>query len=272
MQEKLFRKSALDRLASPERLDVLIQIVSFKAWLVPFAALGLIAAALFWGLTGRVPITISGQGILLHGGRIDTLESPVAGLLVALSVQPGDVIHKQALVGQVSQPLDGELVPITSPFEGQVLETRAREGAYLQPGTPVLRLEPVGEPLVAVLFVSPADGKKLAAGMTVHLLPSTVRQEEYGYLLGTITYVSPLPMSTESIVEVLGNAGLAQQLSPIPNPVEVFVSLQPSESNPSHYEWTSSRRPDTILQGGTFIRGRVILNVVRPIDLMFSNP
>jgi hypothetical protein len=258
MQEKLFRKSALDRLASPERLDVLIQIVSFKAWLVPLAALGLIAAALFWGLTGRVPITVSGQGILLHGGRIDTLESPVDGLLVTLLAQPGDVIQKQAVVGQVSQLPDGQLV--------------SREGAYLQPGTPVLRLEPVDEPLVAVLFVSPADGKKLAAGMTVQLLPSTVRQEEYGYLLGTIRYVSPLPMSTESIVEVLGNAGLAQQLSPIPNPVEVFVSLQPSESNPSHYEWTSSRGPDTILQGGTFIRGRVILNVVRPIDLMFSNP
>lgn len=270
MQEKLFRKSALDRMASPERLDMLMQVVSFRAWLAPVAALGLIAAAALWAFTGRVPISVAGQGILLHGGRIDTLEAPAEGVVTSLTVNPGDALSRGATIGQIAQGTGGQTTPITSPFDGRVLDTQAQEGSYLQAGASILKSEPAGEPLEALLFVSPADSKRLTPGMTAQLLPSTVRQEEYGYLVGTITSVGLLPMSQAELARALGDAGLIGQMQANPNPVEVRISLKASTSNPSGYEWTSPRGPDGALQGGTFIAGRIILKEIRPIDLMLS--
>lgn len=62
----LFRKESLERLSSPEQLDQLIQIVSPKSWL-PLVTLGsLVSLALIWSIWGRIPVTATGQGVLVH--------------------------------------------------------------------------------------------------------------------------------------------------------------------------------------------------------------
>lgn len=65
-QSTIFRKESLERLSSPEQLDQLMQVVSLKSWL-PLLSLGsLIALALLWSIVGRIPITATGKGILVH--------------------------------------------------------------------------------------------------------------------------------------------------------------------------------------------------------------
>jgi hypothetical protein len=62
----IFRKESLERLASPEQLDQLMQVVSPKSWL-PLAALGsLVTVALLWSIFGRIPVTATGEGILVR--------------------------------------------------------------------------------------------------------------------------------------------------------------------------------------------------------------
>jgi hypothetical protein len=53
--ESLFRKAALDRLASPERLDERLRLPAFPAWLLAALALLLVAVAVFsvWLLSSR---------------------------------------------------------------------------------------------------------------------------------------------------------------------------------------------------------------------------
>ena len=52
-KNNLFRTEALERAATPEQLDQIMQVVSPKKWL-PLAAIGsLVAAGLGWGIYGR---------------------------------------------------------------------------------------------------------------------------------------------------------------------------------------------------------------------------
>lgn len=62
----LFRKESLERLSSPERLDELMTIVNLKTWL-PLGAIGaMLGLGLIWSLVGRIPVTTSGRGFLVH--------------------------------------------------------------------------------------------------------------------------------------------------------------------------------------------------------------
>lgn len=62
----LFRKESLERLSSPEQLDQLMQIVSPKSWL-PLGTLGvLVIGGLIWSVLGRIPITVTGDGLLVE--------------------------------------------------------------------------------------------------------------------------------------------------------------------------------------------------------------
>jgi hypothetical protein len=74
MQRRIFRKSALDRLASPEQLDQLIQITDLRGWLALVALSVLVAVALIWGVAGEILITVDGTGILQDVDADGTLE------------------------------------------------------------------------------------------------------------------------------------------------------------------------------------------------------
>ena len=66
----LFRKAALDKLASPERLDVLVRVTSPTGWLALLTLGAVIVGVVIWGIVGSIPDRIDGQGILLRGGSI----------------------------------------------------------------------------------------------------------------------------------------------------------------------------------------------------------
>lgn len=62
----IFRKESLERLSSPEQLDQLMQIVTPSSW-IPLASLGtLVLLAIAWSIFGRIPITTTGEGILVY--------------------------------------------------------------------------------------------------------------------------------------------------------------------------------------------------------------
>jgi HlyD family secretion protein len=79
--DKLFRKAALDKLASPERLDVLMQVTKPADWIAKLTILGLALAGLAWGFFGSIPGRVAGQGQLRGGGGIQTIQAGGSGVL-----------------------------------------------------------------------------------------------------------------------------------------------------------------------------------------------
>lgn len=102
-KNNLFRKEALDRLSSPERLDQLMQVVQPQKW-IPLAAMGsLIAVGLAWSVFGRIPITIAGQGVVVYPSKVAAFQSPSSGQVLVVYVRPGDRVKKGQVLATIDQ-------------------------------------------------------------------------------------------------------------------------------------------------------------------------
>lgn len=102
---ELFRKRALDRLASPEQLHERIRITAPAGWLALLAALAIIGGVGAWSVLGRLPEHATGQLLLLaEGGSILDVSSPTGGSVRRLDVRIGDVVAAGQVLGELLHP------------------------------------------------------------------------------------------------------------------------------------------------------------------------
>lgn len=160
---------------------------------------------------------------------------------------------------------------VISPYTGRILEQMANAGEVVGSATPIFKLELTGDnsgKVVAVLYLSPTEGKKVKEGMTVQISPTTVKQEEYGFMIGTITNVADFPSTRQGMMRVLKNDQLVRSLSMEGAPFEVFAELEIDPATVSGYKWSSSHGPATRIFSGTLCQGAVVIQEQRPISMV----
>jgi HlyD family secretion protein len=102
--DKLFRKAALERIASPEQLDRLVSVADARSWVALAGLLVGLAFLLVWGIFGSIPTNVPAKGILIpQGGRVVAAMSPAAGIVESLSVNVGDRVAKGQVVARIRQ-------------------------------------------------------------------------------------------------------------------------------------------------------------------------
>ena len=94
--------------------------------------------------------------------------------------------------------------------------------------------------------------------MSAYFAPSSVRPNEYGYILGVVREVSEMPVSAESVLAELRNAGLAQAFSGGEAVIRVAVELLPDDNAVSGLRWTSRTGAPVRISGG--VTGSLIVN------------
>src|SRR5215469_8153562 len=136
---------------------------------------------------------------------------------------------------------------IRSQYSGRVAEVMAAEGEVVTAGGKLLTLEAddssvaqTGGGLVSVSYFPVKDGKQIQPGMRIQVTPDTVERERFGGILGTVTSVSPIPVTKEGAVGAIGNAEVVQSLMPDGVFIEVRARLE-TASTPSGYRWSSSQ-------------------------------
>jgi HlyD family secretion protein len=157
---------------------------------------------------------------------------------------------------------------VVSPYAGQVLEIRVSPGGLVSVGTPIISLQPDVRTLEAVLYVPAEQAKELRPGMDAEILPTTVRREEYGFIRGTVTFVSDYPATEAATMRVFENAPLVQALSSRGPVTEVRVEMAVDAATPSGYKWSSARGAPLTLSGGTLCIGDVVTRRQKPITLI----
>lgn len=141
MAQPTFHHATPDRLSSPERLDQLLRVTTLNGWIVLGALGALLVAALVWGVAGSIATTVTGQGILLHGGRVYGVIAPVSGEVSALFVKVGDSVAEGQLVAIVAPPNSlnsADVTRVTSAYSGRVIELRAERGSIVKPSDALL--------------------------------------------------------------------------------------------------------------------------------------
>ena len=140
---------------------------------------------------------------------------------------------------------------IKAPASGRVTEIKAQPGATLEPGDSVLDIETGRESVDVLFYVSPADGKRIEAGMPALVSPATVRREEYGSLTGTVESLSDFPSSLAGMVVVLKNRELAMSFSRNGPPYTGRIALTLDPSTVNGFAWTSPQAKNVDIAPGT---------------------
>lgn len=270
MESRLFRKKALDKLATPDDLDSTLILSGTSNWLIIVGLLLITLSLLLWGIFGHISTTVSGEGIIMVPGGITRIISMESGQIKELFVEPGDRIEENEPLAEIYTST-GEVIPILSNHNGRILEIFVYKGDLVVPGHPLVSMEVITEiegGVEAILFLKAEEGQKVHPGMEAFIAPVMISTEEHGYLLGEVTHVSRFPSSLEGVKRVLGNNELARRMVGQIIPVQVTIRLLPADT-PSGYEWTSGEGPETMISSGMLCQGRITISQESPIALVF---
>jgi HlyD family secretion protein len=101
---QIFRQAALDRLSSPDQLDLLTQVTTPKGWIALYTLLGSVVVALAWGIWGSLPTTVAGSGIITRAGGVLEISTSTQGRVKELRVDIGDVVKAGDVIAVIAQP------------------------------------------------------------------------------------------------------------------------------------------------------------------------
>lgn len=196
MSQRIVRQPTSNQLSSPEQLDQLLRVTTLNGWIALSAISTLLIVAIVWGFAGSIATTVTGQGILLSGGRVYGVVSPIAGEVTALFVKVGDIVTEGQVVAIVTPPnsfSSDQITRVTSAYNGRVIELRAERGSIVAPSDTIMSMEATDLPLEAIIYLPAADSANVRPGMDVQVLPANVAREEYGFLRGQVTSVAAFP-------------------------------------------------------------------------------
>lgn len=159
---------------------------------------------------------------------------------------------------------------VRAPTSGRVVELAVESGDRVTGGTALLRIAPDGDSgLSALIYVSSGDGKKIAPGMAVQVVPSTVRMEREGFILAEVVSVSEIPATREAVLRRLVNATLVDTLLANGPPFEVQVRLRPDPASVSGFAWSTDLGRARAVEGGTSVDAQIVVGRIRLLALVF---
>lgn len=270
-QGSLFREEAVDKMLSPDDLDRLMRVTDPRGWLALVALTALLVPAVLWGVFGTIPTQVSADdGIVLHLDAVHAVASQTSGIVTEVGVKTGDQVQEGQAVVSVRTDAGGE-AQVVSLVSGTVVDLAIDKGMYLDRGQQVAVVEVADKPLEAVFFVPAEQGKQLAPGMQVHVSPSTVKAEEYGYLQGNVSSVSQFPVSEGDMLTLLEDDSLVSALRTQNDQLQVNVELVRDSATPSGFAWSSSKGPPFPVSHGTLCTATFIVGEDHPANLIFPN-
>lgn len=252
-KNQLFRKEALEKVASPEQLDQLIKITSPKRWFSLFALGSLVAAGLTWSILGRIPIIVTGRGVLIYPSKVVTVQASNPGRILELNVEVGEMVKKGQILATIDQ----------SELKKQLQLSRDKLAQF-----GAIAAQESSAKLVNVVFLPVSEGKKIKPGMSLQITPSTVKREEFGGIEAKVTNISAFPVTQQGAVSLIGNADILPSVLDKRPQLAVFTELQPDSSTFSKYRWSSSTGPQLKMTPGTTTSVRITVEQKKPIEFV----
>lgn len=127
MQNKLFKKSSVERFSSPEKLNDYIQVSNPSSWMVLVSALALLLGVLAWGFFGELTEQESFTGVVRGGVLECYVSSAVSAALkedMEVTVSPMHDLEGEEIV-------TGRVVSIAQTPLSYKEATREAENDYL---------------------------------------------------------------------------------------------------------------------------------------------
>jgi len=272
---ELYRKSALEKISSPEQLDKALRVTSPMTWLVLTVATALAVIAIVWSIVGSIPITVTANGIVSSPTSTNALFMSESGTVVSVSVYEGREIHIQDEILKYRVG-DGEVKTLYSDQTGVLSHLGVKTGDTVSQGNEIARVSPLisSSDHVVVCYASLADAKKIQRGMEVRVFLTSAESQTYGHMVGRVTNVDSYVSSNAGMAYVLGEdnnlaASFQNDGAPV---VAVTCELYPDTTgrSVSGYYWSNARGEKLPVSNGSLVSAKFVTKVIPPITKLFS--
>ncbi len=297
METNLFRKSPLERISSPERLNEYIKITHSGVWSVLLGCLALLIAVGFWGFYGNIPDSVSAVGVMFPQNGVASIIPSAGGRISDMRVKVGDfveagqiiaVIPQNDILAQISELKGNSEVDenrissllseyerralVISPVSGIVISAKTANETISTTDTVarIVRQEKYANDKQIICYVPTSTAKKLVEGMEVQVSPDFAPREEYGYMLGHITDIGTYPVSENDVLSAVGSPQYAMGLLPQGNSVEVRVTLTVDPDSMNKVKWSNKKGESIRLSIGTNCNILIIVKNYKPYELVFK--
>ena len=296
METSLFRKSSMERISSPERLNEYIKITNPGIWSVLSGCLALLIAVGFWGFYGSIPDSVRASGVIFPqngvtaviptaGGRISDMRVRVGDFVEAgqiIAIIPQEVIIRQVMeLRNNDQPDEKRITALineyerdsllVSPVSGIVLSTKSvnETVSSTEAVARIVGQEKYANDKQIICYIPTSTAKKLKAGMEVQVSPDFASREEYGYMLGHITNIGTYPVSETDVLSAVGSQQYAEGLLPHGSSVEVRVTLTVDPGSQDKIKWSNKKGESIQLTIGTSCNMQIVVKNYKPYELVF---
>lgn len=306
-KSQIFSEEALEKLRSPERLDLMLPVTTPIGWM-SLAGIGLLLFSIFlWSIFGAFTVKADGMGLIMDSAGVVNVSHITGGKVENVFVKNGSRVKRGELIAQVAQATQSADTRMTkygmglaqndrsamekvyqygakreqqsaaeniySDYDGIVDEVMAERGSIIEPGRPIctIRLTQDREEMTGVLYIPVEKGKRVEPGMDIQLAPNGVDVSQSGSLVGIVRSVSQYPVPTQVVERGLGNAQLAQWIQNRQNSalMEVKFDLVKDDKNESGYLWTSVVGEHKPITPGSFVTGTIVIERRPPIERVF---
>ena len=104
MAKEIFRRVALERLTSPERLEQTTRIIGSANWLALVAIATAIVIGIVWSAVAFAPVRVEGAGIFIQPAGVRVITAEHGGRIESLAVSSGDSVNKGQIVARIARP------------------------------------------------------------------------------------------------------------------------------------------------------------------------
>ncbi len=203
------------------------------------------------------------QDVLAIEGQIAQIRASIVQTEMQDSSGEGSLNEERRKLSQLEKSL-AENSSVASPAAGKVAAILVAEDELVSAGSRLLNLEATEEEAFQVLlFVPFGEGKKVKEEMVVRISPSTVKPEEFGYILGTVDSVSSQPVTPEEVRSTLNNDQLARKFA---EDTPFRVRALPDYDDQDRFQWTSAKGSSIDIDSNTPCSAQVIIDKRRPIS------
>ena len=270
----LYRKSALEKLNSPEQLNKVLTITSPMSWLALIGVTAIVVVGIIWSVVGSIPVMVTGKGVMASPTSTNAVYMEESGTAVTVTVQDGKPVRVGDTVLSY-RTADRQVHELLSDQNGAVAGVQVKAGDSIHQGSEVIRISPeptMDQKQVAVCYVKLAQAKRLQRGMeNVQITVEGASAQTYGHMWGRVLNVDSHAATTPGMEHVLGAGNnLVNTFTNEGAVAAVTVELVPDGESGNGYAWTNAKGKTLEVSNGTPVEVRIPVETMRPIEKLFG--
>ena len=275
MKKDVYRKAALERLATVDQLDKVMKITSPLSWLALFGITLIILTVLIWSFVGELPSTVTANGMIVSSSTAtNTLIANGDGTVV-FRVKEGQRVNSGDVIAEITpNGTYGEAINCVSEQYCWISNVLVDDGTAVNSGTELARIRPIprdNQKQVIVCYVPISDIGKIDYGMIATISLTAADSSSYGHMEGRVINIDTYATSNKGIEAVVGSDNSMAALFVKEGGV-CAVTLEPlvSDSSKNGYWWSNEKGFNLEFNDKMMCTVKITTKTEKPISKLFT--